>query len=168
MSDIAWLAGLIEGDGSYYMGTWTRKEGEFPKIGIQIKLYSTDAQIIRKAEQVLRNNGIGFHLGEREQKPLLKPSGEGHYYSPNSMLTITVSRLASIEALVNLLEPWTFGEKRHRLLLIKDYVTLRVTRIASADGNFRAVPVSESEMVIVEEFKKLHRKDASTTGCETP
>ncbi len=169
MSEIAWLAGVIEGEGSYALSTWQRSEGQAPKIGVQVKLYNTDAGIIQKAVAILESSGITYHVGERDQKPMLKPGGEGHYASPKSMLTITVSRLASVEKLIKLLEPWTFGEKRHRLALIRLYVERRVQKIAQAGGNFRAVSIDDEDREIVAQFAKLHRrKDASTTGCETP
>lgn len=168
MCDVAWLAGVIEGDGTYMLGEWKRDDKHDPKIGVQVKLYNTDAQIIRKAMAILDAEGITYHLKERELKPMLKPGGEA-YQSPNPMLTITVSKLASVERLVSLLEPWTFGEKRHRLLLVRDYTRRRAEKIARAGGNFRAVPIDEGDKRLVRDFKQLQRqRDASTTGCETP
>lgn len=169
MSDIAWLAGVIEGEGSYSLSAWTREEGREPKVGVKIKLYNTDAGIISKAVDVLESHDITYHVGERDQKPMLKPGGEGHYFSPKSMLTLTVGKLASVDKLIKLLEPWTFGEKRHRLALIRSYVERRVAKIAQAGGNYRSVPIDDEDRAIVAKFAALHRrKDASTTGCERP
>ena len=169
MSDIAWLAGVIEGEGSYTLSSWQRSDGQAPKIGVSVKLYNTDAAIVRKAVEVLESHAITYHVGERDQKPMLKPGGEGHYFSQKSMLTLTVNKLASVEKLITLLMPWTFGEKRHRLLLIRSYVERRVAKIAQAGGNYRGVPIDDEDRRTVTQFAALHRrKDASTTGRETP
>ena len=113
--EIAWLAGIIEGEGTLMMSLWHHNGQErAPKVGLQVKLYNSDAGIIRKAASILERLAVGYHLKERDMPPMSKPGGIGHYAPTAPMLTMTVSKLDAVYKIVTAIRPWLFGEASMR------------------------------------------------------
>lgn len=145
-AEIAWLAGILEGEGTVMLGAWVRNGSNAVvagsiapgalKISVNIKFYNTDAGIIAKVVDILDRLGIGYHVKEREMKPMLKPGGEGVYSPTAPMLTVTISVMPVAYTLAKLLRPWCFGEKGARLDLIIQYLARRFAR-AEAAGKTR-------------------------------
>lgn len=160
-AEIAWLAGIIEGEGSIQLGAWKVNEGDAGKnlrLRSYIIIYNTDAGIIRKAVDIINRMGINPYMSERPQKPMLKASGEGYYKSVEPMLKVMVKNLNDIDKLLTRLRPWLFGNKAPRADLMLEYVSKRKARIAAANGNYR-VPYGMEEMEVIDRFyRTLTRK----------
>lgn len=150
-AEIAWLAGVIEGEGSVMLSCWVRKDEAKPKIGVEIKLYNTDGGIIKKAVDVIERLGLKHHLSEREQKPMKMENGS-KYGAADPMMSLTVKRLDSAYALAKLLRPWMFGEKGHRLDLIIQYLARRLKKIQENGGDFQWVKLDHGDVSIVVDF----------------
>jgi len=154
-AEIAWLAGVIEGKGSLALSCFIRNERHKskPKIGVEIKLYNTDAGIIKKAVDIVERLGLKYYLSERAQKPTKKP-GDEKYSGQDPTLFLIVKRLQSAYLLAKLLRPWIFGDKGHRLDLIIQYLARRLKKIADNDGNHRNVCLDYGDISIVVDFYK--------------
>lgn len=157
-AEIAWLAGIIEGEGSIALSAWSRGAGNPSdrKVGFNLKIYNTDALIIKKCVSILDRLNIGLHLKEREQKPMLRPDGNGHYSSPDPMLTITVSQFDAALALVRTIKPWLFGQKAARADLLQRYLTRRAEKFAAANG-YKRLKLDDGDWALVREFSTLSR-----------
>lgn len=155
-AEIAWLAAIIEGEGSLSLSLWKRDEssGRKPKIGLKVNIYNTDAGIILKAVEIIEKLGARFHVREREQAPMAKRGG-GIYAGNGSMITVTVGHLESVYHLVRRLRPWFFGDKAPRADLIIRYLEQRFAKIEANGGNWRGTPYDEGDFAIVSEFYGL-------------
>ncbi|MDH3981283.1 MAG: hypothetical protein OES84_00105 [Kiritimatiellaceae bacterium] len=150
-AEIAWLAGIIEGEGTVALSAYRRSEKEKPKVGVVIILYNTDAGIIKKAKEVVDRLMLSCHLRERSQKPLARANGEG-YGGQDPMFVLKVSKLDSAYLLAKLIRPWCFGQKAARLDLIIEYLSQRLSKIEANGGNFRNVPIDHDDVKIVADF----------------
>jgi hypothetical protein len=153
-AEIAWLAGIVEGEGTVALSCYIRSERQStPKVGVEIKLYNTDAGIIRKATDILERLGLSFHLGERAQPPMMMASGE-KYGGRDPMLTLTVKRMESAYLLAKLLRPWMFGDKGARLDLIVQYLARRIEKFDMVGGMLigRRVPLDREDTRLVVDF----------------
>ena len=153
-AEIAWLGGIIEGKGSVSLSCYVRNEKSKPKMGTEIKLYNTDAGIIGKATDIIERLGLSFHLAERAQKPMKMASGE-QYGGKDPMLILTVKRLESAYILGKLLHPWMFGDKHHRMTLIIQYLSRRLSKIEKHGHN---VEIDKGDVEIVAKFYREHVK----------
>lgn len=141
-AEIAWLAGILEGEGTVMLGAWVRNESKAIRQGsvapgmlkatVNLKFYNTDAGIMTKVVDILEKLSIGYHVREREMKPMQKPGGEGYYKSTDPMITATISTLPMAYRLAKVLRPWCFGEKGHRLDLIIQYLARRFAKAEKA------------------------------------
>ena len=156
-AEIAWLAGIIEGEGSVTLSCHIRKKGAKPKVGVEIKLYNTDGGIIKKAVDVVERLGLGYYLNERPQKPMQMKGGQ-NYGAQDPMLSLTVKNLGDAYRLGKILRPWVFGDKGNRLDLMIQYLARRLKKIHDNGGNFRNVPLDEGDLRLVVEFYRKHVK----------
>jgi len=152
-AEIAWLGGIIEGEGSVMLSCFVRDERAKPKVGVEIKLYNTDGGIIKKAVDIIERLGLRYHLRERSQKPMKMESG-AKYGSAAPMIALTVKNLACAYSLAKLLRPWMFGEKGHRLDLMIQYLARRLEKIKENGGNFRNIALDYGDVSIVADFYK--------------
>ncbi len=155
--EIAWLAGIIEGEGTLMMGLWQREENRKPKVGLQVKVYNSDAGIIRKCAEILESIAIGFHLKEREMPPVARPDGEGSYRANAPMLTLTVSRLDSVDRVLKAIRPYLFGEKAARADLMMSFLERRFAKFESESMGKRA-PYDADDLRIVLRFTQGTRR----------
>lgn len=158
-AEIAWLSGVIEGEGSLALSAWNRRDehaSRNPKISVTVKIYNTDAAIISKCVEILGKLGINPHLKEREQRPIPKRDG-GEYKSVDPMLTLTVSKLDTALRLVRTVRPWLFGNKAARAELIVSYLERRLAKVA-ASGSHRQCPYDDEDIGFVEQFYALTKR----------
>jgi hypothetical protein len=153
--EIAWLAGIIEGEGTLMMSLWKRNDGpdRRPKVGLQIKIYNSDAGLIRKAASILELLAVGFHLKEREMPPMTKPGGEGEYAPTAPMLTLTVSRLSAVDRVLKAIRPWLFGDKSARADLMLQFLDRRFAKFED-DSMGKRAPYDAGDIRLVLAFIK--------------
>lgn len=162
--EIAWLAGIIEGEGTLCMSMWTRASyavDRRPKIGLQVKIYNSDAGIIRKAASVLELLAVGYHLKERDMPPMAKPGGQGEYAPTAPMLTLTVSKLSAVDSILKRIRPWLFGEKAARADLMLKFLARRFAKYETKSMGKRAA-YDADDVRLVLAFAKNGRGDVKT------
>lgn len=160
--EIAWLAGIIEGEGTLMMGLWRRDEKSKPKVGLQVKIYNSDAGIVRKCAEILESIAIGFHLNEREMPAVRKPEGEGTYRANAPMLTLTVSKLDHVDKILKAIKPWLFGDKAARADLMLRFLERRFEKFES-DSMGKRAPYDADDLRIVLQFAQSARRSAVAT-----
>lgn len=159
-SEIAWLAGIIEGEGTVALSCWQRKPGVKPKIGTEIKLYNTDSGLINKAIEIVNKLGINPYISQRDMSPMHMVGGE-KYGGVDPMLTVTVKKIGDTFKLASLLRPWFFGDKAGRLDLMIQYLGKRLEKISEGG---KALPLDIEDIKVVANFYKSHvkRNNANT------
>lgn len=152
--ELAWLAGVIECDGTIMLSCFARKEGAKPKMGTEIKIYNTDGGITAKAVDILERLGLSHYIAERKQKPIDLKNGKSYGDKTKPMLAISVKKMKPAYILGKLLHPLMFGEKKHRLSLVIQFLARRLEKIESNGGNYRNLSYDKKDCEIVVDFYK--------------
>ena len=157
--EIAWLAGIIEGEGTLMMSLWQRNDGpdRRPKVGLQVKVYNSDAGIMRQVASILERLAVGFHLRERDMPPMLKPEGQGYYMPVAPMLTATISRLSSVHHILTAIRPWLFGDKAARADLMLKFLERRFAKFED-DSMGKWAPYDAGDIRLVLQFAQKGRR----------
>lgn len=162
-AEIAWLAGIIEGEGTLMLSAFVRNEkGANPKIGLEVKIYNTDAYLIDACLGIIRRLSIEPYILERAQKPMRKPKGEGVYEVRDSMISLIVKRLDDVYKLLALIKPWLLGQKRKRAEIMLSYLDRRFEKFEQAGGN-RRQPYDVGDIKLVKRFYELTRPGSNAS-----
>lgn len=145
-TDIAYLAGLWDGEGSYVISS----NGNSPKSKLQAKamLTNTDEAIISRAAAILDKLCITFCLCNS------KPNG----YNAKPCHIISVGRLEMIRALIEKTLPFT--TKRGRMDLMLRFIHSRLSKP-------RGSSYTEDEMLCASQLHAVNRRGASETARQT-
>lgn len=146
----AWLAGIIEGEGSLMLSFWRRNDKTLPKVGVEVKVYNTDAAIICRVKDIVERLGVSVFYNEREQKPMAREGG-GHYRSMDPMLTVGTKTLDGCFGLLAAIHPWLVGNKRLRSALMLEFLERRFAKFAEHDG-YRRVGYDRGDLEVVADF----------------
>ena len=158
--ELAWLAGIIEGEGSLAMSIHRHNGPDRkPKVGLKVLIYNSDAGIVKQAVSIFTRMEVGYHLRERELPPMLKPGGEGHYAPTAPMLIIVVSKLTEVDCILRSIRPWLYGEKAARADLMLQFLKRRFEKFASRMGKRAAYDAGDIRLVL--EFAKKGRRQGT-------
>jgi hypothetical protein len=166
-AEIAWLGGIIEGEGTLSLAPQrTGKGSKYHKITVVVRLYNSDAGIILKALEIMEKLGVNPHITEREQKPL-QLEGRDVYVSRNTMLTLSIGLLAPAQRLLRAIQPWLFGEKSKRAEIMLKFLDRRLAMIEEraarktgpdGGGGGWKVPYDIEDWKICSEFLELTQR----------
>jgi hypothetical protein len=113
--ELAWLAGIIDGEGT--IGVYKVDNGKRKPYHIfNFTIVNTDAEILNKAESILKNNNIFFSKYIHNNK---NPVG---FLPTKPCYVITVRRRDDFEQIINLIEKFLVGSKRNNIKLAKEYL----------------------------------------------
>lgn len=162
--EIAWLAGIIECDGSVMLSCHIRNEKHSkPKIGTEIKIYNTDAGIITKVVDILTRLNMSHYISERLQKPMDMKNGKSYGDKTKPMLSVAIKNIEPAYFVGKLLLPWMSGEKKHRLLLMTQYLARRLEKIEINGGNKRT-PLDRGDCELIIDFYRRFVKRKGHNG----
>jgi hypothetical protein len=136
-AEIAWLAGIIEGEGSLTMAPQpTGKKGDdrYQKIAFHIVIYNTDGGIVLKAVEIIEGLGIFPHIMERKQK-MLQMEGRPGYLTKDSLFTLKIMKIRDALVLLEAVRPWLFGDKGKRADIILKFIRRRIQVLSDAGHN---------------------------------
>jgi len=160
-SEVAWLAGIIEGEGTLMLGAWSRgAQNKQRKVSATIVIYNTDDGIVKKCVEILRRMGMEPYIKEKMIRGFLREDGTR---SPDSPVTsVRIDRFAYALKLLRTIRPWLFGMKSSRADLMIEFLAKRMARIDDVGGNQRQQKYSADELSIVSRFYELctHRRAA--------
>ena len=155
-AEIAWLSGIIEGEGSLSLSAHVRRDSAKPKVQAVVRIYNSDAGIIDKCVVVLEKLGIGYFVKERALGPELKVSGKT-YKARDPILEVQVKKFSETRSLVRTIRPWLFGNKRYRADLMLRFLDRRLARIEDEGGGNTRLPFNKDDLQPVSDFYKLTR-----------
>jgi len=123
--DNAWLAGIIEGEGSFQFVDHAGTHKDFVHLRAQIHVYNTDARMIRKISEIYVRNGIRFHY-YLQKNP--------HAINGKDGIRITAAGYQNMKKLLDLILPYLVS-KLDQALLMREYVEKRsVSRLRDSRG----------------------------------
>jgi len=160
-AEIAWLAGILEGEGSLSLApqkTGDKKDDRYHKLAVHIVIYNTDGGIIGKVVEIMEKMGVSHHISERQQKPL-QMEGRPSYLTRDSLFTVKVQRVRPSLHFLETLRPWLFGDKGKRVDLMLKFLRRRIDTLnecghSGTQGGFRA-PYDVEDWQIAKEFLEL-------------
>lgn len=136
-AEIAWMAGILEGEGSLTMApqhTGKEKSDRYLKIAVHIQIYNTDAGIIWKVAEIIEKLGITPHITEREQKAL-QMEGRPAYLTKDSLLTLRLGKVREALRFLEAVRPWMFGDKGKRADLMLKFLRRRISALSHRGHN---------------------------------
>jgi len=143
-TDLAWLGGYWDGEGSIALFTHTERTGN-TKICPTVSVINTDIALVNKSRKILEELGCNFVLHER------KPKNTRH----STAWVLTTRNQDYIIKFLTAVSPYLWGEKRQKAEILLDYCQRRsakIRRLPSAGST----PYDESDWKFVDEFKKAN------------
>jgi len=142
-TQIAWLAGILDGEGSITMG-YDKKKHYTPMIAV----VNTNPEMIFEVCRILNELGCAFHAAARgDNRGSL---GE------KTCWQIQVHRLTSVEKILRRITPWLIAKKsRAQLMLV--FVSSRIPKLnIKPRGRGSPSPYSEEEIKVGERIRHLN------------
>ncbi len=150
-TEIAWLAGFIDGEGSIGIYGSRRKDGSL-NYGARIQVASANGHAIEKIVSILDRLGISRRIYQREF--------ENKNYS-DSFYT-TVNRLASLKILLPLLIPYLVIKRPHATLMLH-WVSSRTEKGINRGGNQKKNTYSDIELDLIDQLQELNKSKGNPT-----
>ena len=117
-TDIAWLAGMMNGDGCFAMNVRKKKGCKSVSVELRMILTQTDGAIIERAKRIVEEI-IAGKMYVREAPP----TGHGK----NPIIQISVGRMAYIKAILAEIIPYMVGSKLSRARMMVEYIDHRMS-----------------------------------------
>ena len=156
-AEIAWLGGIIEGEGSLAMSIYHHNgKARQPKVGLKVIVYNSDAGIMKQVVSILSRLMIGHHIRDRELPPMRKASGDGHYSPTAPMLIVTIGKLSAVYDVLKAIRPWLYGDKAARADLMLQFLERR-----SKKNNGKRTQYDAGDIRIVLEFARMGRRQST-------
>ncbi len=111
---LAWLAGIIEGEG--HLGMYKQHYKNTTRYVPRFCVVNTDVALMDCVAQILKKYSIGFHVHNRQRNERSKPTFE-----------ITIQGIKRLAKLLPLIIPYMRGKKLRNAKLLLDYVTWRMS-----------------------------------------
>lgn len=149
--DIGWLAGFIDGEGSFYFNKAKKWRQEGHVWVPRIKVANTDYPTLEQVKRILTDHGFAFYVEERQQKTFNvqgkrnKPYWQVQIYGPKRCLKFCIW-----------IAPYLFT-KRREAEVVAEYCRLRLARPYEKNANGQTVrpPYSEQELELIASLRPL-------------
>lgn len=150
-TDVAWLAGIVDGEGHIGLSYNNQKRG-IMTCRFDVQIVNTDYELIDKVVSIVRKMGINPHIRERVHK---KSS-----WATNKI--VTISRLPNIEKFLDALLEYLTGVKKEKAKLMLALLRSRLAKYPSRQA------YDDYEQSLVEAFRETYvgMCGASTTARE--
>lgn len=145
--ELAWLAGLLNGDGCFSLTFRVRKETL--KCDLSLTLTQCDPSLIEKSTDIL--NRLGVNPGITEYPP----SGAG----VRTKWNLRLSKMAYIGTVIDAIVPFMAGEKLAQAKLMKRYIDRRTEYVNPGNRRWKGGEIANDQesIAIAREFYKARR-----------
>ena len=159
-TDLAWLAGFWDGEGTITLFTHSEKNGS-RKIKTIVCVVNTDLGMISKARKILEELGCGFHMTER------RPARRNH----STAWILQTNRQENIIKFLTAVLPYLSGEKKERGEILLNYCLKRNSMVQRFPSK-GSTPYSEEDWDALDAFNKMgfkrsNNRSSTTTREET-
>lgn len=148
VTDLAYFAGIIDGEGSVTMGFTTKPRVQYAP---GVTVVNTDASIINKCIAVLDEIGCKYHISIRKDTGRL---------GTKPIWNIQVHRFDSLDRLFTLIIPFMVG-KADKAKLVHRWVKLRLPKVQAGCNKDRSY--TEEEVTLANEIRNLNDCTRETT-----
>lgn len=117
-TDLAWLAGIMEGEGTFAIYHQKRSGRNTDQLRATISITNTDPSLMNKVYNVFKGMGVEMHMHEyKNKKGSTKP-----------VYDLQTARQEYIKIVCEILVPYLFGEKRAKSEMLLRFVNKRLSR----------------------------------------
>lgn len=119
--DLAWLAGIMEGEGTfsiYHQQRKTTKEGPNGQLRGCVSLTNTDPHLMNKAYDVFLEMGVDMHIHEYHNK-------KG---STRPVYDMQTAQQSKVKTICEMLLPFLYGEKKAKAQMLLRFVSKRLEK----------------------------------------
>ena len=127
--DLAWLAAMIEAEGSITATVHFRKTGNIVIVPV-VLFTNKDELLVRKVQETMANLGITLNTSERH----CKYNGE-----KVKMYNLSVNRMGMVKKVINYIYPHIHGAKKKNANVVLEFIEDREENMLSRDGLGRIV-----------------------------
>lgn len=128
-TDLAWLAGIIDGEGSITFQVTKRKTGNLVIVPF-ISVTNTDEGIIQRIMDILDNIGVGFKASwiiDKNHPKYLK------------RCNIKIDRYARVKGFIPMVYPYLSSVKKYNAEVVLDFIKNREENLFTRDKKGRIV-----------------------------
>ena len=118
-TNLAWLAGIMEGEGTFSIYHQKRSNTDSDQLRATISLTNTDPYLINKAYEIFKAIGIEMHIHEYKNK-------KG---STRPVYDMQTAKQTDVKTACEALLPYLFGEKKAKAEMLLRFVTKRLTKL---------------------------------------
>lgn len=141
-TDLAWLAGIIDGEGSILLGSKGHRGKHLGyhglQIGATIHVTNTCGNIISKCEEILDTLGVSFHVADKTT-----PSNKTQVWR------IDISKMSEIQTLLEAIMPFLIS-KIGQAKIVHRFVVRRQEK--KSGGRF--LPYDDGDKAVIDEYYK--------------
>jgi hypothetical protein len=128
-TELAWLAGFLDSDGSVQLTMpQANKACKKRVINVWVDFSNSDILIIEKATEILGKMGIPFHIATKHVKPIYKQDGGKFLPRKEICLAVRLGKLTSVLKLLGQLVEYMAGNKAAHSRIIMKYCEQRIPK----------------------------------------
>lgn len=150
-TNLAWLAGIMEGEGTFSIYHQKRSNTSTDQLRACVSLTNTDASLINKAYEVFKSLGVEMHIHEYKNK-------KG---STRPVYDMQTAKQTNVKAVCEGLLPYLFGEKKAKAEMLLRFVLKRLEKLGD-NRDTRKAQYDE------EDWSQFHSFRSSTTTRGAP
>ena len=140
-TDLAWLAGIWDGEGSIVLFSNQEKDGT-KKIKPVCVVVNTDISIINEIQRILVGIECNFVIHER------KPKNRKH----NVCWAVSTSNMLYLKRFLDQVSPYLKGLKKSRADILSRYVNQRLLKVDKRKFN-GTTPYDDKDWSFIDEFR---------------
>jgi len=148
-TDLAWLGGIWDGEGSIALFTHTEKSGS-KKICPTVNVVNTDIAIINKVRKLLEELGCSFSLQE------IRPKNKRH----STCWHLVTRNQKYIVLFLKAVKPYLFSIKAQKAEILLDYCERRLEKTERLPSK-GTTPYDEADWNSVIEFKDIRSSETT-------
>ena len=140
---LAWLAGILEGEGSLALNKAGNKRKHFV---FSISITNTDLMILNECVSILKNIGVETHLHKRK------------VYFENRKIgyNLNINGIDNLIKMINAIMPYLIGQKKSQANLMLEFLIRRKTIMDNNIGNSaRRIAYDEVDYSYLKAFQDL-------------
>ena len=140
--DLAWLGGILDGEGAFNLHWKNEKTRRKPKAHVQIRMGNTNPEILSEYIRILNNLGIGYYQYKQQPKPHHKIA-----------TIVVVNRLGAVYKFCKLIYGYLRGKRAH-CFLVMNFVESRLNR---TKGKYN-IEYNENEVDWLSDLREINHK----------
>lgn len=143
---LAWLAGIIDGEGTIGAYFPKDKEGKIKQPVYGIYICNSDIEMVNEVKNIYQKMDLKFYFNVKKYK-------EGLFKTSVQMYELKLSRRKEIEHLLKLIIPYLIAKKREAKIIYKFLINNSTEKLLKNRGN-RSKKINDNHVV----YLKLERQ----------